>query len=426
MIEAIEQVRDRLPGSRDLMRRFVTGIVEGTIPDYQVAAWLMAVYLNGMSEEALFALTEAMAEIGTEKVPHAGVVDKHSTGGVGDKTTLVLAPLVSSLGISMVKMSGRGLGHTGGTLDKLESIPGFTVQLSPAALARQIEQIGVAVVAQSAQLAPADGIMYALRDVTGTVDSIPLIASSIMSKKMAGGAPNLVLDVKVGSGALMKTVDRAEALARLMVRMGQMRQMRVHAVLTSMDQPLGESIGNALEVNEAIACLKGDGPQSLRDEVIILAQEMVAMAVRESADEARLRVIDALDSGRGYEQFMRWIAAQNGSVAAVGAGLPVAPHYPLTLHRSGYIARIDTALVGTVAQRLGAGRKTKEDRIDFGVGIRWMAPIGTPVSPGQEIGLIYARSQSQAEDAAVLLRKAITLGDEAPESPSGYTIIVDA
>lgn len=425
MIEFIEAVRDRRvkPGQ---MQQFVEAAVLGRIPDYQIAAWLMAVYLNGLDDEALFELTGAMAQVGSQPPVLAGQVDKHSTGGVGDKTTLILAPLVSSLGIPVLKMSGRGLGHTGGTLDKLESIPGFQVQLPADQLAEQMASCGVAVVAQSGDLAPADGIFYALRDVTATVDSLPLIASSIMSKKLAGGAPNLVLDVKVGSGALMKTAPRARALAELMLRIGTRHGVKMAALLTNMDQPLGEAIGNALEVNEAMDCLRGKGPQDLREEVLTLASQMVSLASSATVDDARRAVAAALDDGRAYEQCLRWVRAQGGDVATLERGLPVAESVPVTIDQPGRLASVDTELVGRAAQHLGAGRAVKEDPIDHTVGLRWLVRLGESVTPGTPVAEIYGRPGSARDEAVAMVRRAIQLGDTVTQTPPVLDTLTNA
>jgi pyrimidine-nucleoside phosphorylase len=415
MIDAalvIGAARDRRALEPELIWSWVHAIVEGQVPDYQIAAWLMAVALNGLDDESVFTLTRAMAEIGTEPLTLRGLVDKHSTGGVGDKTTLILAPIVSSLGIPIVKMSGRGLGHTGGTLDKLESIPGFRIHLNQEDLSRQLDAMGLAVVAQSSTLAPADGILYALRDVTETVDSLPLIASSIMSKKIAAGSPNLVLDVKVGSGALMKNANRARQLADMMVRIGGYHHIRTTAVLSSMEQPLGRAVGNALEVNEAYACLCGRGPDDLREEVLVLAQEMVALAREVSADQSRALAEQALDSGAAREQFLRWIDAQGGDAKAVEYGLPVAARTPVLSRAEGRVGAIDTAAVGRAAQLLGAGRKTKEDRVNPRVGLEWEARLGDTVHPGDVLAWLYADQAEAAEAVEHIIQGAVTIGAE--------------
>lgn len=413
----IAAARDRQAIDGRLMRDWVRAIVEGQVPDYQIAAWLMAVALNGLDDDAVFALTQAMADIGTEPLAHAGRVDKHSTGGVGDKTTLILAPLVSSLGIPIIKMSGRGLGHTGGTLDKLESIPGFRIHLGRDEISRQVDAVGVAVVAQSGSLAPADGILYALRDVTGTVDSLPLIASSIMSKKIAAGSPNLVLDVKVGSGALMKSAGRARELADLMVRIGAHHHIRTTAVLTSMEQPLGRAVGNALEVNEALACLAGRGPSDLTEDVLVLAQEMIALGLHVPAREARMLAEKALASGAAQQQFLRWVEAQGGDVHAVESGLPVAARTPVVATSTGRVVAIDTEAVGRAAQLLGAGRKTKEDRVNPRVGLEWEVRLGDMIHPGEILAWVYADESGPAGAASDLIHKAVGVGADSAEPP---------
>ncbi len=425
MIEAIEAARDRQyrPG---ILRQFVRGVVQGQIPDYQVAAWLMAVYLNGLDEEAVFELARAMAEEGTTPPTIRGRVDKHSTGGVGDKTTLILAPLVASLGIPVLKMSGRGLGHTGGTLDKLESIPGFQVTLDEAALSRQMDRVGVAVVAQSANLAPADGVFYAIRDVTGTVGSLPLIAASIMSKKLALGAPNLVLDVKVGSGALMKTLERARSLAELMIRIGESAGLRTAAVLTNMDEPLGQAVGNAVEVMEAWDCLTGRGPADLREEVLALASQMVSLAQAEPLEVARNQVENALDSGRARDKWMSWLEAQGGDPEQVVRGLSLFPASPVFLYQSGTIEAIDTEAIGRAAQHLGAGRLRKEDPVDPRVGVRWLVRLGDTVDTARPIAEVLAPAGSRREEAVALLQSAVTLGPAPTRPPAVLDILPHA
>lgn len=426
MLDAITAARDGKPMSCDLVDRFITGIVKGTVPDYQTAAWLMAVYLNGLDDDTLVHVTEAMADIGSEPVVHKGQIDKHSTGGVGDKTTLILAPIMAALDIPMIKMSGRGLGHTGGTLDKLESIPGFSIDLDPERLERQMASVGVAVLAQSPHLAPADGVLYALRDVTATVDSVPLIAASIMSKKFAAGSPNLVLDVKVGSGAMMKTPESARELATLMIRLGQRRGMKVTAVLTSMDQPLGQAVGNAVEVMEAKSLLEGHGPLDLKDEVVTLASHMVALVKSCDLAEAKGLVTTVLESHKALERFRAWIEAQGGSWDALQAGLPLAPAYPVVMGQAGTVVGIDTQKVGEAARTLGAGRLTKGDSIDYGVGLRWLAPLGSHVAPDSPIAEVYARSELAAKNAGDLLQRAITLGLNAPSHQSVIDVISHA
>lgn len=419
MLEWIGKTRDGVALTREEIESLVKGIVDGSWPDYQLAAWLMAVYLRGLTDREVFDLTKCMAECGndasrskTGETQALGEVDKHSTGGVGDKTTLVVAPLVASLGIRVAKMSGRGLGHTGGTLDKLESIPGFQVHRTREQIQQQIVAVGVAVVAQSEELAPADRRLYALRDVTATVDSIPLIASSIMSKKLAGGAPNLVLDVKVGRGAFMPTLERAQTLTERMIRIGEQAGRKVRAVLTNMDQPLGCAIGNAIEVNEAVQCLQGQGPADLREEVIELAAHMTALARSLDTHEARERVETALRRGDGWETFRRWIRSQGGDVAAVERGLPLAPLVSdVRATVDGYANRIDALSIGEAVLALGAGRLRLEDTVDPSVGVEVFAKVGDRVYQGQILARVHAQTEWAGERAAGHLRQAIHLSE---------------
>ena len=417
MLDIIEKTRDHVPLTRDDIARLITGIVDNSWPDYQLSAWLMAATLNGLTDEETFQLTGAMAFSNGQPDP-LGVVDKHSTGGVGDKTTLVLAPIVASLGIPVAKMSGRGLGHTGGTLDKLESIPGFRTALSPEEIQRQVKEVGVAVVAQTEELAPADRRLYALRDVTGTVNQVSLIASSVMSKKLATGTPNLVLDVKVGSGAFMADVEQARVLARLMVNIGRYYNRRVTALITSMDQPLGWAVGNAIEVNEARDCLLGKGPDDLREEVIHLSAEMVRLASDQSLDDALTAVKRVLDDGRAWETFQRWIARQGGLVEALNQPLTLAPiKREWRAHAAGTIVSIDTRKIGRASLELGAGRHRLDDSIDPQVGILCYAKIGTAYAPGDLVGIVYARTEDRAVSALRLLEASIQWGESATPPP---------
>lgn len=419
----IQKTRDRQALSASEIRQLVDGVVSGAWPDYQLSAWLMAAYCRGLTDTETFELTGAMADSGGPPQEPLGLVDKHSTGGVGDKTTLVLAPLVASLGLPIAKMSGRGLGHTGGTLDKLESIPGFTVDLSPEAIRAQVRDIGVAVVAQSSTLAPADKRLYALRDVTATVDSIPLIASSIMSKKLASGTRHMVLDVKVGNGAFMTTLERARELARLMVKIGEFHQRHVTALLTTMNEPLGWAIGNAVEVNEAVACLKGGGPEDLRTLVLALAAALEQSVHGTDPDTAYGAARDALASGKAWDVFVRWIAAQGGQPASVEHDLPLAPIVrEVHADRQGWVAAIQTQSLGEVALELGAGRHELGDRVDFGVGLQCFAKIGRHFDQGETVAIIYARSEGAAEEAAQGVRAAISWS---PQSVAVPPLVLD-
>ncbi len=426
MIDLIEKTRDGVALSSKEIAALVDGIVAETIPDYQVAAWLMAVYLNGLTEAEVFALTTAMAESGSLTMETLGLVDKHSTGGVGDKTSLILAPLMAALGVPMLKMSGRGLGHTGGTLDKLESLPGFRVNLDSADVTRQMRAVGVAIVAQSPTLAPADARLYALRDVTGTVDSVPLIAASIMSKKLAAKAPNIVLDVKVGSGAFMSDENRAVHLAELMVRIGKMHQVRVKAILTNMDQPLGYAIGNAIEVNEAMATLKGTGPRDLTEETLILAAHMLAMARHIGLTEATHRAEQALTSGAAWQKFKEWTTAQGAEPTYFSQDLPLAPqHQSWILDHALTVTRIDAKQLGMAALALGAGRVVKGQPVDHRVGIRCFAKVGETLAPGATVAEVYARTPESAANALRMIQGAIHEDKDISTAPAGIIRIVE-
>lgn len=425
MLDIIEKTRDNIPLSEEDIERLVSGIVENQWPDYQLAAWLMAVVWRGLSAQETFWLTGAMAFSNGQPAP-LGLVDKHSTGGVGDKTTLVLAPLAASLGLPMAKMSGRGLGHTGGTLDKLESIPGFRTGLTTDEVKRQIDAVGVAVVAQSAELAPADKRLYALRDVTGTVNSRALIASSIMSKKLAAGTPNLVLDVKVGSGAFMTTTDKARDLAKLMVAIGRFHHRRVTAVITGMQQPLGWAVGNAIEVNEAVDCLLGKGPDDLRDEVIMLAAELLYLSKGVPLVEGHKAAGQALQSGRALERFYAWIQVQGADAGWPSEGLPLAPvRREWKVSHTAHVRRIDARLIGQAALELGAGRHRLEDQVDPAVGLHCYAKVGHEITPDHPAAVVYARSDIDADQAIATLEKAVLLGEGAAPLPLVYDRISD-
>jgi pyrimidine-nucleoside phosphorylase/thymidine phosphorylase len=412
----IQTKRDGKPHSENDIRAFIGGVVSGDVPDYQTAAWLMAVVFQGLNNEETAVLASAMTDSGDRLdlsgLPHT--VDKHSTGGVGDKTTLVLAPLLAELGGTVAKMSGRGLGHTGGTTDKLESIAGFNVTLDEQAFLRQAAEVGVVVAGASKRLAPADGKLYALRDATATVKSLPLIASSIMSKKLAGGANALVLDVKVGQGAFMKTVPEAVQLGRLMKTIGEREGRKVAIVLTDMDQPLGRAVGNANEVLEAIQVLQGFGPQDVRDVVVRLACEVLAQSGL-SAAERDVRAV--LDDGRAYTRFERWVHAQGGRLDDP-ASLAVSPDtWTLTAPRDGAVSNIDALAVGEAVRRLGGGRARKEDAVDHGVGVELHAKVGERVAQGEPLVTLRHRSGRGLEEAQRLLESAFVLDDQAAGRP---------
>ena len=420
MYELIQAKRRGEAHDREALEALVRGITDGSIPDYQLSAWLMAVCFRGMDARETADLTACMAASGDSVDLSAfGTlsVDKHSTGGVGDKTTLILAPLVASLGGKVAKMSGRGLGHTGGTIDKLESIPGFRTSLSPEEFFAQVEEIGVAVVGQTGNLAPADKKLYALRDVTATVDSIPLIASSVMSKKLAAGAHSIVLDVKVGSGAFMKTKEEGEALARAMVDIGRSCGRRMRALVTNMDLPLGCAIGNALEVAEAIEILQGGGCPKLRKICLELAANMHALAHDIPTDRAAQEVKDALDSGRALAKFAEWIAAQGGHPACAKdpRALGEAPHrFVLCADRDGYLSAMDAEGIGRAAMLLGAGRAAKDDVIDPLAGIRLSATVGDKLAKGDPIATLYTSDEGRFAAAERTFLTSMTLSDEAP------------
>ncbi|MDZ4180478.1 MAG: thymidine phosphorylase [Coriobacteriia bacterium] len=422
--ELIEIKRDGGTHTRDQIDRVILGFAAGEMPDYQMAAWLMAAYLNGLSAEESVWLTDAMVRSGRvidlRSIP--GVkVDKHSTGGVADTTTLILAPLVAACGVPVAKMSGRGLGHTGGTLDKLESIPGFRVELSPDAFIEQVRTVGVAVIAQSPDIDPADKLMYALRDVTATVPSIPLIVGSIISKKIAGGADAIVLDVKVGSGAFMKTEDDARALAAELSRVGEALGRTVVTFLTDMDQPLGNAIGNALEVREAIEVLAGQGPPALREVVLALGTRMLMLGqVAQSDAAAREMLVDALTSGSALETFAAWVAAQGGD-PAVAADPDLLPSSAVTrdvyARKAGYIAAFDAEEVGRAAMVLGAGRARKEDTIDPAAGIVLRRRVGDRVVAGDTLATLHAASEDLMESAEVRFLAALRMSEHPVEPP---------
>ena len=403
---------------------FVQGAARQTIPDYQLSALLMAIRLNGMTAEETTRLTLSMRDSGDvadlSAIP--GVkVDKHSTGGVGDTTTLVLAPLVAACGVPVAKMSGRGLGHTGGTLDKLESIPGLSVELTEERFIRQVQDIGAAVIGQTGTLAPADKTLYALRDVTATVDSLPLIASSIMSKKLASGADAIVLDVKTGSGAIMQTLEGSIELAKAMVDIGALAGKPVTAVVTGMEQPLGTHVGNALEVKDAIDVLSGRTRGDLLAVSLLLGGHMLVLAGRAATPEEGSTLLQrALDSGRGLQKFREMIAAQGGD-PAVCDDVTLLPQ-PAVIRRvaagrTGYVKDMDTMALGLTAQAMGAGRIRKTDALDYSVGFILPVRIGDRVEKDTELCTLYARNEEEAARAEASIRGAIAFSDAPVERP---------
>ncbi|MDO8847950.1 MAG: thymidine phosphorylase [Coriobacteriia bacterium] len=422
--ELIEVKRDGGTHTPEELQRLVEAFVSGEMPDYQMAAWLMAAFIRGLDSAETAALTEAMARSG-EMVDLSSIpgvkVDKHSTGGVGDTTTLVLAPLVASCGVPVAKMSGRGLGFTGGTLDKLESIPGFSVTLEPDAFLAQVRDVGVAVIGQSPDVDPADKKMYALRDVTATVPSMPLIVGSIISKKVAGGADAIVLDVKVGSGAFMKTEEDARALAAELARVGELLGRKVVCVLTDMDQPLGRAVGNALEVREAVLTLKGEGPGDLTELCLVLGAKMLVLGeVAEDEREGRDLLLDSIASGRALETFRAWVRAQGGDpgVADDLGLLPIGAHTrDVPAREAGWVGGFDAEGVGRAAMELGAGRARKEDAIDPGAGLELDVKTGDRVEAGDVLGTLYTNDVSRLDEAEERLLAAVHIGKEEAPSP---------
>jgi pyrimidine-nucleoside phosphorylase len=420
-LTAIDVIRDKRDGrvlSDEAIRFLVRGASDGSIPDYQLAAWLMAVRLRGMTDQETRTLTLAMAASGRQldlsSIP-GRKVDKHSTGGVGDKATLVVAPLVASAGIPVAKLSGRALGHSGGTLDKLESIPGFNVDLGIAQFIDQVRRIGIGIAGQTSDMVPADKVFYALRDATATIDSVPLIASSVMSKKLAAGADAIVLDVKCGRGAFVATLDEAEALARALVAIGANAGRETVAYITDMEQPLGRAVGNALEVREAIETLSGRGPADLEALSLRLGNEMLRMAGAPPTDLRRL-----LSDGTALRKFAQLIEAQSGDPAVVHDPfrLPAAPvQRPVPAGESGQVAAIDALEIGLTAKSLGAGRDRKDAAIDLSVGIVLQKKVGDAVQQGEPLATIHARTDSGAGEVASRVAAAFRVTASAQPRP---------
>ena len=420
MTDCIRKTKEGIPLHTDEIRALVRGITDKSIPEYQLSAWLMAVCLRGMTDEETIALTLAMRDSGDVLSwdLDAPVTDKHSTGGIGDKTTLILAPIVSACGVYMPKMSGRGLGFTGGTIDKLESIPGLRTALTEEEFRRTVSEVGFAVCRQTANLAPADKKLYALRDVTETVNSIPLICASIMSKKLATGADHILLDVKVGSGAFMKTNSDARELARLMCIAAAHDRRTCTAVLTDMDRPLGFAVGNALEVREAIKILSGDTDSALGQFCITLAAELLSMAGACSRDEAEKRALNAVTSGAALERLARMIAAQGGDARVTENPelLTLSPcSRTLKAQTAGYVSAMQSEEIGRASVLLGAGRMTEDAAIDFGAGILLQTERGSKVAEGDPLLTMYAAKESQLDEAEAVLRQAICISEEQPD-----------
>lgn len=412
MVDLIAKKRDHIELTTEEIEWMIRNYTDKVIPDYQMSAFLMAVVFNGMTPAERLALTQAMVGSG-EVVDLSAIegikVDKHSTGGVGDKTSLILGPLVASMGVPVAKMSGRGLGHTGGTLDKLESISGMTIELDMERFIEQVNEIKLAIIGQTGNLAPADKYLYALRDVTATVESIPLIASSIMSKKIAAGADAIVLDVKFGAGAFMKTLEDAKQLAQAMVEIGRDAHRQTVAFLTDMNQPLGLAIGNALEVKEAIETLKGHGPKDLEELVLQLASQMVVLAKKApDVETAYEQLKEKLHSGEAFNKFKEFVQAQGGDVAQIENPdlLPKAGSIiPVKASQSGYVHQIDALSIGLAAMKLGAGRATKDDMIDMAVGVVLDKKVGDSVGEGDVLAYIHA-NRVDNEEAIAYIQKA--------------------
>lgn len=419
-LEVIGRKRDGLEHSAEEIQLLLSGYLHGDIPDYQMAAWLMAVCVRGMTRAETLALTQAMVASG-EVLDLSGIegikVDKHSTGGVGDKVTLIAAPLAAACGVKVPKLSGRALAHTGGTLDKLESVPGLTVDLDPERFIRQVREVGIAVAAQSPHMVPADKLLYALRDVTATVPSVPLIASSVMSKKIAAGADAIVLDVKFGRGAFMRDPAAAEELASEMVLLGEGAGRRTVALVTAMNNPLGRSVGNALEVKEALDALSGQGDEELLEVSLRVAGEMCRLA-GVTADPERI-----LKSGAGRATFERMLRAQGGRLEE---GLPIAPfQVPLPAPAAGHVESIDALEVGLSCLELGAGRVHKGDRVDPAAGVVIEASVGARVEAGDTLAVVHGRSRELIERVAPRLLKAWRMSDHEVRRPPHVLARVD-
>ncbi len=428
VVDLIVKKRDGGALSRDEIQTMVDGVTRGTIPDYQVSAWLMAVCLKGMTSEETAWLTDAMVSSGVRvdlrDIPGAKV-DKHSTGGVGDKTSLILAPLAAACGVLVPMMSGRGLGHTGGTLDKLEAIPGFRVGLTTDEMKAALRRTGVALIGQTAEIAPADKRLYAMRDVTGTVESIPLISASIMSKKIAEGIDALVLDVKTGRGAFMKTAEASRRLAESLVAIGKASGVRTEAVITAMDAPLGRAVGNALEVAECIDVLKGGGPADLVEVSLELTARMLVLgrAAKDRA-QAEARVRAAIASGEGLDRFRRIVENQGGDARVVDdpSRLPTSAHRSMVAaDRSGYVASVDAGLVGRASVFLGAGRDRVDDPVDPAVGIIVLAKPGDRVAAGDGLFELHYGDAARRDQAVALLAQAVGVSDTLP-APSPLVV----
>ncbi len=423
MVDLIEKKRDGESLSKAEIKFIINSYVQGDIPDYQMSAWAMAVYFRGMSLEETAELTLAMAQSGDQldlSTLGGRFVDKHSTGGVGDKTTLLLGPMVAACGVPVAKMSGRGLGHTGGTIDKLSAVPGFRVELTQEEFLAQVKKIGLSVIAQTGNLVPADKLLYALRDVTGTVSSIPLIASSVMSKKIAAGAQGIVLDVKYGSGAFMKTVEEARVLAKTMVNIGKALERQTIAVLSNMNQPLGRAVGNSLEILEVADALQGKGPEDLMEVTLELGAWMLVAGdavPNVGAGKACLR--QSLESGAAWNKFLSFLIEQGGDAqAVVDRRLRVAPwNLPILAEETGYVQPFDAHKIGILAMELGAGRVTKASSIDLGAGVVLTRKAGEWVEAGEPILQLYGSNKEMLGEGIKLAQNLVKVGSVALELP---------
>ena len=418
--DIIAKKRDGKELTQQEIEVMVLGYTGGTIPDYQMSAFLMAVFLKGMTAAETAQLTDSMARSG-DMVDLSGVdgitVDKHSTGGVGDKTTLVVAPLAAACGLKVAKMSGRALGHSGGTVDKMEAIPGMKVELPQDEFIKQVNKIGLALVGQSGNLAPADKKIYALRDVTATVNSLPLIASSIMSKKLAAGAGVILLDVKTGGGAFMKTLDDSIALAKAMVDIGEHNGRNTAAIVSDMDVPLGRNIGNSLEVAEAVETLQGNGPEDLTQVCLELTADLLELAGHGSKEACMEKAKEALDSGAGLAKLRQMVAEQGGDVSVIDNPRNFAKAQKsreILAEADGYIAKMDTEKIGMASMVLGAGRETKEDSIDYAAGIRLCAKTGDLVKKGEILAILYSSSEEKLNKSEQMYTEALAFTKEKP------------
>jgi pyrimidine-nucleoside phosphorylase len=416
--ELIERKRDGGELAPQEWNELILAYAHDEVPDYQLAALAMAIFFRGLSSAETYALTNAMIATGETVDLRSAlgrkVVDKHSTGGVGDKTSIAVGPIVAACGVPFAKMSGRGLGHTGGTLDKLESIPGFRVELTTDEFVAQVRDAGMAIIGASANLVPADKKLYALRDVTATVDNYSLIAASIMSKKIAGGAEAIVIDAKVGDGAFMKSLEDARALAEAMLDLGERSGREVVCLLTDMDRPLGRAVGNALEIREAIATVKGEGPPDFLELVLAACSRLLAVSdLGIDEAEGRVRAVQAIADGSAFEAYERWIRAQGGDPSE--DALPAAPvRQELVAERAGYVGELGAVAVGQAALHLGAGRRTKDDTIDHSVGVICLRKPGDRVADGEPLAEVHAATEAAAATAVAELRAAYTITDEPP------------